>query len=201
MTTDYIERNAQGYEGDYFIGVEIKKLVERFKIEKIIETGTYLGATTKKLAEFCPTYSVEINNEFYKRALENIKDAKGHEIFLIEGNSINVLPILFKISKTDNLLFFLDAHWYNFCPLLDELRLIAENKLKPVIVIHDWKVPNRPDLGFDSHDGIDFEWKLIEKSIEAIYGISNYSYHYNSQATGAKRGVIYIYPKDLSCMS
>src|SRR5690606_34701363 len=93
----------------------------------------------------------------------------------------------------DKILFFLDAHWQQYNPLLDELKVIAEAGLKPVIVIHDFKVPFRDDLGYDSYNGQDYDYTWIQDSLHAIYG-SNFTTRYNDQATGAKRGVIIIEP-------
>ena len=196
-TQDYLDQNAKGYEGDSFIGHEIKSLVQRFGVSIIFETGTFLGATTKKLAELAPVYTVEIVPENFEKACANVGDSNKNYVKLKLGNSVDLLKEWlpnFRL-KQDSCLFFLDAHWNDYCPLLDELKVIAENGLKPVIVIHDWKVPGRPDLGFDSYKGQDYTFEWIQESMEKIYGVDGYSYHYNDQAEGAKRGVIYLYPK------
>ncbi len=43
---------TQGALEDNFVYLEIQNLINRFNIKKIIETGTYYGWSTKKLAEF-----------------------------------------------------------------------------------------------------------------------------------------------------
>lgn len=194
----YLERNALGYEGDTFIHGELEKLVKKFDIKAIIETGTFLGATTKRLATLVNNvYTIENVPENHLKAVENTKDIDN--IIHLNASSQDVLYDLIDsyISRelNDKLLFFLDAHWYDYCPLLDELRIIEEHALLPVIVIHDFKVPGKPEFGFDSYKEQDFEFDWIKKHIEAIYGKNGYEYHYNEQADGAMRGVIYIYPK------
>jgi hypothetical protein len=62
-------------------------------------------------------------------------------------------------------------------------------------MIHDFKVPDHPELGFDSYDGQDYEWDWIEGHVEAIYGKDGYIKSYNTDAVGAKRGVVVIEPK------
>jgi len=99
--------------------------------------------------------------------------------------------------KIKRILFFLDAHWDDYCPLLDELKLIADNNLEPVIAIHDFKVPDCPLLGFDSYKGQDYDFDWIKPSIEKIYP-DGYVVEYNNEAEGAKRGVIFIYPDEVS---
>jgi len=191
----YLDQNAKGYEGDSFIHDELKALCSKFKVHTIIETGTFLGATTKRLAELAETvFTIENQKESYDSAQKNNEGIENITYWL--GNSAELLPKLLDHHQlNDGLLFFLDAHWYDYCPLLDELKAIYDRKITPVIFIHDFKVPDRPDLGFDSYKGQDFEFGYIKKAIEAIYGADGYDFHYNTDADGAKRGVIYIYPK------
>jgi hypothetical protein len=42
-TSEQLARNLAGFEGDFYIGEEIKKLVQKFQINTIIEAGTFLG--------------------------------------------------------------------------------------------------------------------------------------------------------------
>lgn len=195
----YLERNALGYEGDTFIHWELQKLVQHFEIKIIIETGTFLGATTKRLAEFAEAvFTIENQKENFEKAVEANKHLNNIKYFL--GGSQDMLQQVLEVNDefkgNVNVLFFLDAHWYDYCPLLDELDIIAKhNNIRPVIVIHDFKVPGKPEFGFDSYKGQDFEFEWIQQHIEAIYNVDGYAYHYNEQADGAMRGVIYFYPK------
>ena len=43
---------TQGALEDNFVYKEFKNLIDKFKIKKIIETGTYFGWSSMKLAEF-----------------------------------------------------------------------------------------------------------------------------------------------------
>jgi hypothetical protein len=45
-------------------------------------------------------------------------------------------------------LFFLDAHWYDYWPLLDEIELITSKVPRCVIIIDDFQVPGRNDYVF-----------------------------------------------------
>ena len=94
-----------------------------------------------------------------------------------------------------NILLYLDAHWFNSWPIIDELNQIAILGIKPIIVIHDFFVPKCPNLGYDTYKGQKLDFQYIKPSIEKIYGISGYKYYYNSKAGGANRGVIYIMNK------
>jgi hypothetical protein len=64
-----------------------------------------------------------------------------------------------------------------------------------VILIHDFRNPNNPELGYDQYGDIIYEWSWIKESIEKIYGVDGYDFWYNQEAVGAKRGVIVLKPK------
>ena len=195
----YMQRNQLGYEGDSFVGIEIKKLIDKFKVTHIIETGTYYGFTTLRLAEFCNVTSIELLQSHFNEAQITFAHYQTpNHIELIQGDTLDVLKRICPTKKDESLLFFLDAHWEKHCPLLDELKIIADYKIKPIICIHDFKVPDRTDLGYDTYEGQDFEYGWIQNHLIAIYGENQFDYHYNNETEGAQRGVIYIYPKQVS---
>lgn len=190
-----MDRNIKGFEGDEFIYNQIKELVNEHDINLIIETGTYYGHTTKRLADLAPVFTVEINKEYYEAANKMLMGLKDKDIKMGLGDSVEYLKRWLPSFFEKNILFFLDAHFYDYCPLLDELKSIAESGIKPVIAIHDFKVPNK-NFGFDSWNGKDFDFDFIKPSLELIYGKDGFDYFYNSETSegSANRGVIYVVP-------
>lgn len=179
------------FNGDVFAQEEFANLIKDYKVKTVIETGTYKGITTKYLSSVSANViSIEIGPKRLQQAQTNNKGKNNIQFYL--GNSPEILKQILPIKE--KCLFFLDAHWNNYNPLLDELKVIAEHKMKPIIAIHDFKVPDNKELGYDSYKGQDYEFAWIEKSLEAIYGKGGYKYYYNQRATGAKRGIIYIVP-------
>jgi hypothetical protein len=194
---DLMPHQMDPFNGDHFVEKEILQLRDRFFINTAIETGTCLGATTKFLARhFQKVFSIEINAEYLEIARTLIGDMPNLQTF--HGASEFVLEeiIRTKVLYNDKVIFFLDAHWGAYCPLRDELRIIAEHKLKPVIVIHDFQVPDQPGLAFDSYHGQPFTFEWLKDRFDAIYGENRYQYHYNTEkeSTEIRVGVIYIYP-------
>lgn len=178
----------QPFNGDMFIEAEFIKLRDKHKITTAIETGSCLGYTTVWLAQhFEKVYTIELNKQYVDIARS--KFLLHPNITSIHGNSEDVLRHL-KIDG--NAIFFLDAHWGNKCPLLNELYEIYKLGLKPVIAIHDFLVPDS-EFGYDSYKGQPFSLKWIERLLKQIYG--EFDYHYNSEAVGARRGIVYIYPR------
>jgi len=196
LNKKYLKQNMLGFEGDEFIAFEIKNLIEKFSIDVAVELGSFHGFTARKIASLVKeVITVEIDEMnyqvtcFYTKKVSNIK--------AIHSSSVDALPKILQEYKEKNILIFIDSHWQQYCPLLDELKIIAQQKIKPVIAIHDFKVPGQPQLKFDSYNQQEFTYEWIKPHIDKIYGEGEYNYHYNRQSTGAKRGVIYIYPKSI----
>src|SRR6185503_1652914 len=176
-----------------FLRQHFQDLVNKHSIDTVIECGTYLGSTTKQLSGMVKqVYTIEINKEFYNEAKINLGACENVLQFL--GNTIHVLPkVLEIIPNKKNLLIFVDSHWLAHNPLIEELAIIAIANIQPCIIVHDFKVPDHPELGFDSYNGQDYDYAWIEYSLSKIYP-EGYNYYYNSEAIGARRGVIFIEP-------
>lgn len=179
------------FAGDVIAEYEFIKLKKKFNIKNVVETGSYVFSTTKWLCEnFDLVYTYENNEHFYGVGVDKVETFTNVRAFL--EDSISGLKKL-KNKLPEPTIFFLDAHWGEYCPLLDELDVISTLNTTPIIVIHDFKTDN-PDLGFDRYNENDFCLEWIENHIKKIYP-NGFDYYYNTQAVGAKRGIIYITPK------
>src|SRR5687767_13182602 len=149
----------KAFNSDSIILEQVKNLIREFNIDQIIETGTYHGDTTKELAKLVPlVHTIEVNPAYQNTAQSNCKGVEN--IYWYLGSSPDVLDKQLLPGNSKNLLIFLDAHWGSYNPLLDELKAIAKHGLKPVILIHDFKVPGK-DFGFDSYGGQDYDWEWV----------------------------------------
>lgn len=199
MKPAYYEKNHEGFEADIHLRRKVKSLIDKYDVRWAIESGSYRGATSLALSRWVKSVStIEINQENYNFS-KNLFEQDGANIDIHLGSSEKLIgEIIFDAhirSEGKPILFYLDAHWQEYNPLLDELEVIANSKLKPILIIHDFKVPGHPELGFDSYGGQDYEWEWIKESVEKIYGVDGYNIEYNSEAAGARRGVIFLTPK------
>lgn len=184
------------FNGDTFIEQKFLEFRDRFGIKTIIETGSCFATSAIWMAKnFNFVITFENTSKYYDIAVKRISVAGVINMHCRLLDSVIGLNEILPKCKNDKLMFFLDAHFYGNCPLLDELKVIADNNLRPVIAIHDFKVPGRQELGFDTYGEIVYEWAYIKDSIEAIYGKDGFEVEYNEKAVGAKRGIIYCYPK------
>ncbi len=188
-------QNQQGaLNQDTFAQNEFIRLKNEFELTHAVETGTCLGYTTEFLSQhYEQVRTIEINEHFLHVAVEN-RLKRCPNVVPFKGDSSNLLFMVLH-GLTDKTFIFLDAHWGNHCPLKDELNQIKRAGIKPVIAIHDFVVPNHPELGYDSINGQPFTYEWLKADIDGVYGVGNYNIHYNSESCGAKRGIIYITPK------
>lgn len=197
------------FNGDTFIGPEIKRLVEKYGVKTIIETGTWSAHTTRELATYgVPVITIDSTHEhLYEEFGPQAKmDLLKRGVRCYVGDSATDLGYLIRKSAAP-IFFYLDAHGggangSNVNPLLEELDQIGDARYMtddclPVIAIHDFKVPDK-GFGYNGGDwGRGFEplsYGLIQSRIEKIYP-NGHLFHYNQQADGATRGVIYVYPR------
>jgi len=97
-----------------------------------VETGTFLGTTTKYLSEFFPhVYSIEPEPKLYSSACKRFE---GKNVTLFNDVSENVFPSLLP-TLSGNINFWLDGHYSagitfkgeKDCPVEDELSAIELN--------------------------------------------------------------------------
>lgn len=182
--------------GDINLQNIIKELVSINNIEVIIETGTHRGWSTGFFAKIAKqVITTEINPEWLAIAKENLKDNSNIEFVL--GDSATVLKDILAKFGNKKVLLFLDSHFNNDLSLDRELALIKESDILPYILIHDFKVPNRQDLGYDTWDGHEYSIESFINVIENIYhknGIKGYQYKYNQESDIGQRGCIIVEP-------
>jgi hypothetical protein len=189
------------FEGDSYVLNEIQELINKYKIKTFIETGTNTANTTTVAASmFENVHTIELNDEFYINCKDKL--SKFSNVTIHNGSSEQILNKILPNIK-DKIMFFLDAHWNTYCPILDELEAIYQNnKSDSVIVIHDFLSPNT-QLGYmrvplnDSVDGgppLDYEY--IKDKLSKIYK-DKYMYYYNKESDGyPPTGVIFIVPSE-----
>lgn len=157
---DYFSRLVTGNLGEPFNGQKYRMslfqaLLGKFNFDTVIETGTNRGSTTQYIAQHFsgPIFSIEYMEKYAD--FSRLRTKKYTNIEIIINNSVDGLN---SILRKQNLIgkyvfFYLDAHWYDYLPLQDELDLILKQNsdVKSVIMIDDFAVPHDNDYGFDSY--------------------------------------------------
>jgi predicted O-methyltransferase YrrM len=176
------------------IGDFIQALGKDFHIETAIETGTSTGDTTRFLSQcFDEVHTIEVSDETFKTTTENLKNFSNIHFHL--GSSEQILPQILPGLKDKRAIFYLDAHWNEYWPLLDELEEIGKtHKDNCIIVIDDFRVPKRRDIQFDQYGKNKCSYKYIAKQLDKVF--SNYDYYYVIPKNLASRAKFVAIPKN-----
>lgn len=201
------------FNGDRLVGEEIRRLIKQFGVKSIIETGTWSGHTTREFTRMgigaCQVFTIDptwehLHKEFGPYALEDLNTLG---IVAVLGDSGEMLSSVILRSE-EPILFYLDSHGgsvygdttWNVNPIKEELYAIAmapKCRDSCVICIHDFEVPGKP-WGYNGGDwGQGWQhlnYELVEPYLKAIYP-KGLGYHYNEEAEGMQRGLLYAYPK------
>ena len=136
--------------------------------------------------------STEINPEFHN--ISKHKLAYSPNVTLLLGDSAKALEDNFNLLQGKKIIAFLDSHFLNDQVLERELELLTKLEVKPIIIIHDFYVPGT-DFGYDTWDGHRYDYEFYKSYLDKVYGgDTQYTYFYNKEAVGARRGVIVTVP-------
>ena len=154
--------NGQKLRQGIFVAV-----VEENPLTAIIETGTFRGTTTELLARtLLPVYTVEAWPRFYEFARMRFRSQRDR-VHVYEGDSRAFLRQLAADSSVphDRVFFYLDAHWGEDLPLLEEVGIIFKSWTRAIVMIDDFKVPGT-DYQYDDYgSGKALTLEYLERTI------------------------------------
>jgi hypothetical protein len=167
----YVLRFLTGKLGQPFNGqIYRKKLFQeifgQFKFDVVIETGTFRGSTTEFIASHFPgpIFSIEYSKKYAE--FSRIRNRKHKNVEIVINNSVDGLKNILKENnfREKNIFFYLDAHWYDYLPLRDELDVIfnSANDFNAVIMVDDFEVPGDSDYGFDAYEAGTLNYSYIQ---------------------------------------
>ncbi len=175
------------------------EIVVQHEIYTIVETGIDKGMSTAVLATMVQqVFGIDNNAEAIRTAHTNLEIVNTKNAVLIYGNSPGVLRAL-QPSLPDNTLYFLDAHWNDYWPILDEIAAIR--KETGVIVMHDFVVPGHPELMGMEHKGKILDYAYVKDALTEWSPTHRIEYNSKAEvavdATNAdyRRGIAYVFPK------
>jgi hypothetical protein len=167
-------------------------LVKKHEPDLILETGTFKADTTEFFCSFnLPVITTELVSVYFEESKIKLQNQTNVKLFL--GDSAVSLQQNFSLIQDKKIVAFLDSHFNNDKVLERELELFKHLEKKPILIIHDFYVPGT-DLGYDTWDGHRYDYEFYKSYFDGLYGVNGYVHSYNSEATGARRGVIIVEP-------
>lgn len=189
--------HPRALNGDTVLQDMVRNLVKSADIQVIVETGTHVGWSTGFFSDLVPSVITTEISEKWQAEAKALLSGRGN-IHFATGDSASYLEERLPSLGSQRVLFFLDSHFNNDMSLERELRAIRDSKVIPYILIHDFMVPGRNDLGYDSWDGKEYRLESFEKIIRDIYlsrGYSGYKGYYNVGSARGQRGCIILEPE------
>jgi predicted O-methyltransferase YrrM len=165
----------------------MRALIDEFDPDALLETGTFIGSTTRFLCgNGLPVYTAEIKRRYW--FLARLRLGWDSELSAFVGDSRDMLRQLSVTRHFDRPLAYLDAHWGANLPLASEIALLCESWKETVIVVDDFRVDGDGGYGYDEYNG-----RALSLSDVALpAGITAAFPAMPSHAeTGAKRGTLY----------
>ena len=186
------------FNGNPAFEIYVKVLKEKYSLTMALETGTHVGTSTVFFTKvFDQVFTMDINDSFLAQAKVNLKDQSNVKI--VRGNTGTELnKILDDIPKDTKMFIYLDAHWYDYWPLLDEIRQLATRKdiiYNSVMVVDDVKVPYRDDIPYDSYKGVALSYDFVKEELDKAFPLG-YRIEYFTE-NPKTRGKLLIFPKQL----
>lgn len=187
--------NDGPFAKDIFVEQKVTELIKTYNCTVGVETGTMKGITTKWLSQkLKKVYTIELDDFYHDYAQKACTPYDN--ITFLKGDSVQQLSNILPEITNERCFFFLDAHCHAVCPTPDELIVIKNIKVLPVIAIHDFYVPGK-DFGWDSYPYFEYKWEKISHLVDDIYNKDGYDYFYNQEThpESFNRGIVYIVPK------
>jgi len=169
-------------------------LKDAYAIDAVVETGTCQGCSTVFFAQcFDQVHTIEISRDSCSKASHKLQKYSNVQCHL--GSSEKVLKEILPSLEGKRILFYLDAHWDSYWPLLDELNEISKtHKDNCVIVIDDVQVPGRLDIDWDGYGGNICCYDYFKPGLEQVF--SEYSSHYLIPKHRSSHGKYVAIPKN-----
>lgn len=176
---------------DTIMLARLREIIRERNISVVVETGIDKGWSTVTFSLLVElVIGIDIDLGAIGASYCNLNNAERDSALLILDNSPNALRKLRPLLPLQTL-YFLDAHWGAYWPLLDEIAAIKRGA--GVIVFHDIFVPDHPELGFDTYGGQRLDYEYVKPALTKWS--PTHRIEYNERADCPfPRGVAYVFP-------
>lgn len=176
---------------------KVIEILDTFKPNLIIESGTFIGSTTPILAMISnvPVITIELNKRLALRNRKNF--ARMYPVLEIEqkigSSEVEFRQLLTGVDQSRRVFAYLDAHWFDYLPVTDELVSLVQWGGEFIALIDDFENPYDPGYGFDRYkNGNSIGSHLIPRNL----GLRVFVPAIDSAREGiCKRGTAYVFSK------
>ena len=192
-TNPVYESDEQAFNRQAVRKATVTEIIKNTKPACIIETGTFLGDTTGYFASFgIPVISSEISPPIHYAAKQRLSGFSNVRLMLCDSRDL-FKSIVSGKADNESAFIYLDAHWLDDLPLLEEIRIIDANWDNFIILIDDFQVPGDSGYGYDRYSkkrilNVSYiSGCLTNRPIKVFFPNTN-----SNLETGAKRGYVFL---------
>lgn len=143
-----------GFHGNRILRRMVADMIKACGVTSFVETGTCTGITTEYMASSFPSlpiFSCEIDPQYYGPSSARLRVYKNITVSL-ESSEKFIARLVSEKTLGDFPMFFLDAHWFDYWPLPDEIAAIATLP-KSITLVDDFMVPGQGQFEHDNGGG------------------------------------------------
>lgn len=179
---------------DVHLRTRLTQVINDLQLQMVVETGLNDGQSTLAFSQIAPqVIGIDIDPHCVACTHGRLTSAERKNFEILTGNSPDVLRSIMGRIPSEKTMFFLDAHWDDPTPLLDEIVEIPAGH--GVIVFHDFLCPGT-DFGWDhvlirgAH--IPMDYNLVRDALTRWS--PTHRMEYATQVSGSKRGSAIAFP-------
>ena len=166
----------------------VRNLVADFEPDGFIETGTFIGSTTRFFMGCgVPVFTCELKRVFW--ILARMRLGWRSDVKVLRCDSRTMLELISRQRTIKRPLLYLDAHWWSDFPLVAELDLILRSWDEVVVLVDDFRVPGDEGYAYDVYDGRPLEIDAISLPPSVVAAVPAAP---AKAETGARRGTLYV---------
>jgi len=133
-----------GFHGNKVLQCLVDTVIVQGGVTSFVETGTHYAATALHMAKrhpSLPIFTCEIDENYHAASLATLRPHVNAHLSK-ESSEKFIARLISEKALGDLPMFFLDAHWYDYWPLPDEVAAIAALP-RFVLLVDDFAVPGQ----------------------------------------------------------
>lgn len=162
----FVEQQLAAFAGDFNHVLEVDYLMNAYGCDAFVETGTNMGDTSDFMATAYPNirvFTCEVAENSFETARARL--ARHKNVTAELTSSEHFLRNLFEAPPFERPLVFLDAHWFDYWPLPDEIAAIKFG----IVNIHDFDI-GHSDFHYDRYRGRKCDMSFVPSEYFPVYG-------------------------------
>lgn len=178
----------------------VRELVRLVDLDVVVETGTFRGTSSEFFLHVTgrPLKSVEANARFHAYARRRLRTYPDADLSLDDSRRFLSRLAQDEEATSATTLFYLDAHWHEDLPLVEEIRIIAGAWRRAVVMIDDFQVPGDSGYHYDDY-GPDrvLSVECLPRDVLSGWG-EFYPALPSAYETGSRRGSVLLVSPELT---